>query len=336
MFRYFLLRLVWIIFVVLGVVTLTFFISRVIPADPARLAAGLTAGQEQVEEVRRNLGLDQPVYVQYGRYMAGLLQFDLGRSIQTRQPVWNDIKLFFPATLELVLVSFAIYVVLGLSIGVVWALYPDTLAATMAKGVSVMGSAIPVFWIGLVFQLIFGTRLGWLPIAGRLDLTAIPPPYVTGMYTIDSLVAGDFKLFWDAALHLILPVASLVLSLLALAARLTQAAVRDEMQQGYVRTARSKGLSEWVTLWRHVIKNALNPVLTMLGLQFGWLLGGTVLVEAVFSWPGIGLYAFESFKTFDYAPIQALAIVITFTFVFVNLLVDLIYPILDPRLRQTS
>lgn len=336
MFRYFLLRLVWIIFVVLGVVTLTFFISRVIPADPARLAAGLTAGQEQVEEVRRNLGLDQPVYVQYGRYMAGLLQFDLGRSIQTRQPVWNDIKLFFPATLELVLVSFSIYVVLGLSIGVVWALYPDTLAATMAKGVSVMGSAIPVFWIGLVFQLIFGTRLGWLPIAGRLDLTAIPPPYVTGMYTIDSLVAGDFKLFWDAALHLILPVASLVLSLLALAARLTQAAVRDEMQQGYVRTARSKGLSEWVTLWRHVIKNALNPVLTMLGLQFGWLLGGTVLVEAVFSWPGIGLYAFESFKTFDYAPIQALAIVITFTFVFVNLLVDLIYPILDPRLRQTS
>ncbi len=336
MFRYFLLRLVWIIFVVLGVVTLTFFISRVIPADPARLAAGLTAGQEQVEEVRRNLGLDQPVYVQYGRYMAGLLQFDLGRSIQTRQPVWNDIKLFFPATLELVLVSFAIYVVLGLSIGVVWTLYPDTLAATMAKGVSVMGSAIPVFWIGLVFQLIFGTRLGWLPIAGRLDLTAIPPPYVTGMYTIDSLVAGDFKLFWDAALHLILPVASLVLSLLALAARLTQAAVRDEMQQGYVRTARSKGLSEWVTLWRHVIKNALNPVLTMLGLQFGWLLGGTVLVEAVFSWPGIGLYAFESFKTFDYAPIQALAIVITFTFVFVNLLVDLIYPILDPRLRQTS
>lgn len=336
MFRYFLLRLVWIIFVVLGVVTLTFFISRVIPADPARLAAGLTAGQEQVEEVRRNLGLDQPVYVQYGRYMAGLLQFDLGRSIQTRQPVWNDIKLFFPATLELVLVSFAIYVVLGLSIGVVWALYPDTLAATMAKGVSVMGSAIPVFWIGLVFQLIFGTRLGWLPIAGRLDLTAIPPPFVTGMYTIDSLVAGDFKLFWDAVLHLILPVASLVLSLLALAARLTQAAVRDEMQQGYVRTARSKGLSEWVTLWRHVIKNALNPVLTMLGLQFGWLLGGTVLVEAVFSWPGIGLYAFESFKTFDYAPIQALAIVITFTFVFVNLLVDLIYPILDPRLRQTS
>lgn len=336
MFRYFLLRLVWIIFVVLGVVTLTFFISRVIPADPARLAAGLTAGQEQVEEVRRNLGLDQPVYVQYGRYMAGLLQFDLGRSIQTRQPVWNDIKLFFPATLELVLVSFTIYVILGLSIGVVWALYPDTLAATMAKGVSVMGSAIPVFWIGLVFQLIFGTRLGWLPIAGRLDLTAIPPPFVTGMYTIDSLVAGDFKLFWDAVLHLILPVASLVLSLLALAARLTQAAVRDEMQQGYVRTARSKGLSEWVTLWRHVIKNALNPVLTMLGLQFGWLLGGTVLVEAVFSWPGIGLYAFESFKTFDYAPIQALTIVITFTFVFVNLLVDLIYPVLDPRLRPSS
>jgi peptide/nickel transport system permease protein len=334
MFRYLLLRLIWIIFVVLGVVTLTFFISRIIPADPARLAAGLTAGQEQVEEVRRELGLDQPVYVQYQRYMAGLLHFDLGKSIQTRQPVWNDIKLFFPATLELVIFSFTIYVVLGISLGVMWAVYPQSFIATFGRGVSVMGAAIPIFWIGLVFQLIFGTQLGWLPIAGRLDLVAIPPPFVTGMYSVDSLLASDIDLFWDSIVHLILPVASLVLSLLAIATRLTQAAVREELQQAYVRTARSKGLTEWLTLWRHVIKNALNPVLTMLGLQFGWLLGGTVLVEAVFSWPGIGLYAFESFKTFDYAPIQALTLVITFTFVFVNLLIDLIYPILDPRLRE--
>ncbi|MBI1880104.1 MAG: ABC transporter permease [Chloroflexi bacterium] len=334
MFRYLLLRLAWIIFVVLGVVTLTFFISRVIPADPARLAAGLNAGQEQVEEVRRALGLDQPVYVQYQRYMAGLLRFDLGKSIQTRQPVWDDIKLAFPATLELVIFSFTIYVILGLGIGVVWAVWPDSVAALLARAVSVIGAAVPIFWIGLVFQLVFGTQLGWLPIAGRLDLAALPPPHVTGFYTLDTLLAGDTTLFRDALLHLILPIASLVLSLLALAARLTQAAVREELQKGYVRTARSKGLSEWAILWRHVIKNALNPVLTMLGLQFGWLLGGTILVEAIFSWPGIGLYAFESFKTFDYAPIQALTLLITFVFVFVNLLVDLTYPLLDPRLRQ--
>jgi ABC-type dipeptide/oligopeptide/nickel transport system permease component len=333
-FRYILLRLAWIIFVVLGVVTLTFFISRVIPADPARLAAGLNAGQEQVEEVRRALGLDQPIYVQYQRYMAGLLRFDLGKSIQTRQPIWDDLKLVFPATLELVIYSFSIYVIFGMGIGVVWAVWPDSIAALLARIVSVIGAAVPIFWIGLVFQLVFGTQLGWLPIAGRLDLTALPPPFVTGFYTIDTLLAGDTALFWDALLHLILPVASLVLSLLALAARLTQAAVREELQKGYVRTARSKGLSEWAILWRHVIKNALNPVLTMLGLQFGWLLGGTILVEAVFSWPGIGLYAFESFKTFDYAPIQALTLLITFVFVFVNLLVDLTYPLLDPRLRQ--
>lgn len=336
MFRYLFLRLVWIIFVVLGVVTLTFFIARVIPADPARLAAGLNANVEQVEEVRRALGLDQPIYVQYQRYIFGLLRFDLGESIQTRQPVWNDIRQVFPATLELVLYSFTIYVVFGVSLGVLWALHPTSLAAKLARTLSVIGAAVPIFWIGLIFQLIFGTRLGWLPIAGRLDLTAIPPPFVTGMYTIDTLMAGDFELFTTALIHLILPVTSLVLSLLPLAARLTQAAVREELQQGYVRTARSKGLAEWTVLWRHVIKNALNPVLTMLGLQFGWLLGGTILVEAVFSWPGIGLYAFESFKTFDYTPIQALAILITFTFVFVNLLIDLTYPLLDPRLRQST
>lgn len=336
MVQYILLRLAWIIFVVAGVVTLTFFISRVIPADPARLAAGLNAGQEQVEEVKRALGLDQPVYVQYGRYMAGLLQFDLGKSIQTRQPVWDDIKLVFPATLELVLLSFFIYVVLGVGIGIVWAVWPDSAAAVLARAVSVIGAAVPIFWIGLVFQLVFGTQLGWLPIAGRLDLAALPPAHVTGFYTLDALLAGNMPLFWDAVLHLILPVASLVLSLLALAARLTQAAVREELQKGYVRTARSKGLSEGAILWGHVLKNAFNPVLTMLGLQFGWLLGGTILVEAVFSWPGIGLYAFESFKTFDYAPIQALTLLITFVFVFVNLLVDLTYPLLDPRLRQSA
>ncbi|NJN97417.1 MAG: ABC transporter permease, partial [Anaerolineales bacterium] len=167
-------------------------------------------------------------------------------------------------------------------------------------------------------------------------LTALPPPQVSGFYTIDTLLAGDMPLFGDALLHLILPVASLVLSLLALAARLTQAAVREELQKGYVRTARSKGLSEQAILGRHILKNALNPVLTMLGLQFGWLLGGTILVEAVFSWPGIGLYAFEAFKTFDYAPIQALTLLITFVFVLVNLLVDLTYPLLDPRLRQSA
>lgn len=334
MLRYLLFRVAWMGFVVFGVVTLTFFIARVIPADPARLAAGLNAGPEQVAEVRRTLGLDQPVYVQYLRYIEGLARFDLGRSIQTRQPIWNDLKQFFPATLELALTSFAIYAVLGVGIGILWAVRPYSPLAAVARGVSVMGVAVPIFWIGLVFQLVFGTYLNWLPVAGRLELTALPPPFVTGLYTIDSLLAGDTALFVDALRHLVLPVASLVLSLLATATRLTQASVREELGKAYVQTARSKGVSENALLWRHVLKNAMNPILTMLGLQFGWLMGGTILVEAVFSWPGIGLYAFESFKTFDYAPIQALALLITFTFVLVNLIVDLIYPILDPRLRQ--
>lgn len=321
--------------VVFGVVTLTFFIARVIPADPARVAAGLNAKPEQVEEVRRALGLDQPVLVQYQRYIGALLRFDLGRSIQTRQPVIGDIKQFLPATLELVFYSFSLYVVLGIAIGIGWALRPDSLLAKVARVTSVAGAAVPVFWIGLIFQLLFATRLNWLPVAGRLELSAQPPPFVTGMYTVDSLLAGDIPLFFDAVRHLVLPVATLVLSLLATAARLTRAAIQTELQQPYVRTARSKGLAERYILWRHVLRNALNPILTMLGLQFGWLLGGTILVEAVFSWPGIGLYAYESFKTFDYAPIQALAVIITLAFVVVNLLVDLAYPILDPRLRHS-
>ncbi len=327
-------RVIWTLFVVFGVVTLTFFIARVIPADPARMAAGLHANPEQVQEVRRQLGLDQPLPVQYARYVAGLLRFDLGKSIQSRRPVMDDIKLFLPATLELVFISFIIYVFVGISAGVFCAIRPHSFGAMIAQVGSIAGAAIPIFWIGLVFQLIFGGWLGWLPVAGRLGAAEQPPPFVTGMYSIDSLLAGNWVLFKDSVAHLILPLATLVLGLLAIAIYLTEVAVRQELEKAYVQTAYSKGLSERVVILRHVLRNAMNPVLTMVALQLGWLLGGTILVEVVFSWPGIGLYAYESFRTFDYAPIQAITLIITFTFMLINLVVDLIYPALDPRIRK--
>jgi ABC-type dipeptide/oligopeptide/nickel transport system permease component len=333
MVRYVGRRLAWTVVVLLGIVTTTFLLSRVIPADPARLAAGIDAGPDQVAEVKRVMGLDQPVFVQFARYVAGLAHLDFGLSIQSRRPVTDDLATVLPATLELVLLSFFVYAVLGIALGILWSMRPRTLEALVIHLVSIGGVAVPVFWVALMFQLVFGTALGWLPVAGRLDSELQPPPDVTGLFTVDALLAGNLALFGSALRHLALPVAALVLHHLAVATRLTRASILEELDKPYVRSARARGLTRTKILFKHVLRNALNPVLSMLGVQFGRLLGGTLLVEIVFSWPGLGLYAFNSFRTFDYNPIIGIAIVTTIGFMLVNLLVDLLYPVLDPRIR---
>lgn len=329
--KYLLRRGAWFIVVALSIITMTFVLSRVIPADPARLAAGLDATPEQVAEVRHVMGLDQPLYAQYGRYLWGLLHWDLGRSVQSRQPVANDVRQFLPATLELVLTSFAVYVVLGISLGVVWAVWPRSWVARAIRFLAVSGAAVPVFWVGLMLQLVLGTKLAWLPVAGRLNTNETMPQFLTGFYTIDSLVTGRLDLFLSTLSHMVMPVAALVFGMIAVATRLTKETVLQELGKDYVRTARAKGVGGKGLIFKHVLKNSLNPVVTMLGMQFGWLLGGTIIVEVVFSWPGIGLYAFNSFRTFDYDPIMAIALISTVVFFIVNTLVDLLYPILDPR-----
>ncbi len=333
--RFLVRRLGWFVVVAFSIVTLTFVISRVIPADPARLAAGLNAEPAQVEEVRRLMGLDQPLARQYVAYLRGLLRGDLGRSVQSRQPVLDDLRMFLPATIELVVAAFAVYVVLGVGLGVLWAAWPDSWAARAIHLLTVGGVAVPVFWAGLVLQLVLGTRLGWLPVAGRLSPDLAPPPTVTGLYTVDALLAGRWDVWVDAVRHLALPVAAAVFGVLSVATRLTRDSVAAELGREYVRTARSKGVPDGRVLVRHVLPNAFNPVLTMLGLQFGWLLANSILVEVVFSWPGIGLYAFTSFQTFDYNPIMAVTLVGTGTFFLVNTAVDLLYPLLDPRITSS-
>ncbi len=326
-------RIAWLFVVMLGVVTITFIVARLLPVDPARVSAGLDATREQVEQARVELGLDRPVHEQYVRYIGGFARLDFGKSLESKRSVLEDIAQYLPATLELILISYVGYVLLSIFLGVLWATSPGTLKAFGIRMFTLTGVAMPIFWMGLVLQIIFAGFLGWLPVAGRLDTSQSAPPHFTGMYTIDSLVAGDFDLFRSSLSHLILPATAWVFTHLSIPARLMRASLVQEMSKAYVRTARGKGLAEHKVILKHALRNALNPVVTMMGLQFGWLMGGTILIESVFSWPGIGLYAYNSFRWFDFAPIQALALLITFVFVVVNILMDLIYPWLDPRVK---
>jgi len=329
---YLLRRLVGAVAVLFGVITGTFVLSRIVPSCPACAVAGLRAGPEQIRVVTHELGLDRPLWDQYATYISGLLRGDFGISYASRQPIGPAILNYLPATLELVFYSFLVYAILGVGLGLVWAWRGDRIESWVIRVISVLGTALPVFWFAMVMQLWLGLRLGWFPITGRLDVP--PPPYrITGFFTIDSVLTGDWTALGDAVWHLTLPVIALVIWQFAVATRLTQKSVVEEMRMPYVRTAIAKGAGTRRILLGHVLRNAINPVITMLGLQFGWLLGGTVLVEVVFSWPGIGTYMYNALQTFDFPAIMAVTVIITLGFVVVNLVVDLIYPLVDPRIR---
>jgi peptide/nickel transport system permease protein len=327
-------RIGWLLVVVWAAVTVTFILSRIVPADPARLAAGMQAGPEQVAEVRRQLGLDRPLPEQYIEYVTGLVRGDFGDSVQTRGPVLDDLGTYLPATLELVVYSFILFAITGVALGVIWAVWPRGPHSWLIRVGSLIGAAVPVFWVGLVLQLVFGSRLGWFPIAGNLEYSRFDVPKRTGAGTVDALLALDAAAFANAAWHLVLPVMTIVVTQLALTTRLTRASLSEQLTRPYVRTARARGVRERRVVLVDALRNAANPVITMLGLQFGWLLGSTILIEVMFSWPGLGSYAFNAFRTFDYNPIMAITIVITIAFVLVNELVNVLYPRLDPRLRD--
>lgn len=327
-------RLVWSLVVLFVLATITFVLARIIPADPAAFLAGQNASPAAVAEIRHEYGLDKPLEVQYVHYMTGLLHGNLGLSIRTRDPVGSDLGSYLPATLELLFASFLVYIAASLVLGIASAYRARGLFGSGVKLLTMAGTALPVFWIGAVLQLVFFFRLGWLPLSGRLDEVATPPPTITGFYTIDSLLAGQWSAFVDALRHLVLPAAAIVLSLLAVGMRQTQAAVMQELGQHYVRTARGKGMSEPRIALKHVLRNALNPILTVTGVQFGYMVSWVILVEVAFNWPGIGLYAYQSFQVFDYAPIIAVTLIATVVFLAVNLLTDIAYTVIDPRVRR--
>jgi len=326
-------RLGLLIFVIIGITFLLFMIMYIVPADPAKAAAGLNAEPEQIESIRRQLGLDKPVHIQYLTYMRNLLRGNLGVSVLTRKAVLSEIKTFLPASLELVLSAMLLNVLIAVPLGVFSAMRPGHVADTLSRLFATLGVGMPIFWLGLIAQLLFYGRLDWLPFGGRLTTGALPPARVTGFYTIDALLARDMSLFKDALVHLILPSCTLALRQVAVVSRLTRTSMLDVLAQDYVRTARAKGLAERRVIWVHALKNAFLVPLTMVGMQIGWMLSGTLLVESIFSWGGLGFFAFSGIKQHDFPVVMGVTLVTTVTFTFSNLLVDILYRLLDPRIE---
>lgn len=317
-----------------GLVCLTFVISNVAPSDPAALAAGPDAGRSQIEAVRREYGLDQPLPVQFLRYVTDLTQGDFGRSIATGRSVGTDLARYFPATLELVIVAMTLGVLLGVPLGVVSALRKDGPVDHATRIFAVSGIALPPFWFGLLLQLGFATWLGLLPTSGRLSVFTEPPEPVTGLLLADALLAGDGAVFREAFSHLVLPAIVLSLPCLASILRVNRSEMVEALRTDYVVAARAHGVTPWRIVAVHALKNAMLPTLAIIGLRWGWMMSSTVLVETVFDWPGIGLYAVSSAIAGDFKPVMGVTLIVGLNFMLANLIVDLLYGVLDPRLRR--
>lgn len=329
-------RLILLVFVVFGVTLVTFIISHMIPGDPARLMAGERASAEIVENMRRQLGLDQPLHVQYLRYVGDLLHGDLGMSIRTRRPVAEDLVLFFPATIELAVVALLFAIAAGIPLGVASAVYKDTWIDQVSRTLSIGGISTPAFWLGLLLILVFYGKLGLLPGSGRLASGVDAPVRVTGFLLLDSLIAGRIEAFWSALRHILLPAFTLGFSHLGVVTRQIRSSMLEVLQEDYVRTARAGGLPRRTVIFDHALRNALIPSVTMIGLAFGDLLYGAVLTETVFAWPGMGSYVVQSIAALDFPAIMGFTVVASTAYVLINLLVDLTYMFLDPQIRSVG
>lgn len=326
-------RILLLIPILIGLTLLLFVVARLLPGDPVGLAAGPNASAEMIGQLRQQFGLDQPLPVQYWTYLRGLLQGDWGTSIFTRRPVFLDILEYLPATLELVFAALFIAVALGIPLGLLTAVYRNGMLDYVTRTLALGGIAMPRFFLGLMLQLAFAAWLGWLPLAGRYPFIELPPETVTGLYTIDALIAGDFYAFQVAAAHLALPSIAMALSPLATIMRMMRASTIEVLQQDYVMTERALGLSSRLILFKYVLKNAMTSTLTVIGLYVSWLLGGTVLVETVFDWPGLGLYATQAILTQDFMPVIGVTLVIAIIYLLTMLVVDVLYGVFNPKVR---
>lgn len=330
--RYILRRLILLVFVIVGITLVLFIIMYKLPGDPARMAAGPIASPEQVEALRKKMGLDKPPHIQYLTYMKNLLHGDLGVSYFTRKPVTRMLKTRLPASLELMFAAMLLNVLIAIPLGVFSAVRPGRLADVFSRLFAALGMGMPVFWVALMGQLLFYGRLGLLPFGGRLSPSAMTPDHVTGLLLIDTLLARDLSLFTDVLVHLIMPAVVLALPEVAVTSRVTRSSVLDVLTQDYVWTARAKGLPERRVIWIHVLKNALLAPLTIAGMQVGFMLGGALLVEGVFSWPGLGFLAFYAVYKRDFPVIMGVVFVLCIIFVLSNLVVDILYSYVDPRI----
>lgn len=329
-------RLLFLVLVVFGVTLITFVISHMIPGDPARLLAGDRASEEMVAQIREKLGLNQPLYVQYWRYITGLFQGDLGTSIRTGRPVAEDIAAFFPATMELVIAALVMSVLVGVPLGVVSAVWRNGWIDQFARTFAAIGISTPAFWLGLLLLVAFYGGLGWFPGGNRLPTGVDAPARITGMYVLDGLLTGNWTVVRLALWHLVLPSVCLGFVHVGVIARQIRSAMLDQLSEDYIRTARAAGLSKARVILRHALPNAAIPSVTVLGLAFGDLLYGAVLTETIFSWPGMGAYVVQSIGALDFPAVMGFTVIVSMAYVFVNLAVDLTYILLDPRIKEVG
>lgn len=330
--RYFLKRILIAVPTLVGVSILVFLLVHIVPGDPIDVMLGPRATEETRQTLEARLGLDQPLPVRYWNWATDVARGDWGRSIRSREPVMDQILRRLPATLELSVTALVIAFVIGIVFGVTAARRRNTAVDHAAVGFSLVGVSVPVFWLGLMLMFLFSVVLGWLPVSGRI-MSGARIARVTGFYLIDTLLGGSPRLFVNALRHLILPAASLATISFALITRITRSSMLDVLHEDYIRTARAKGLSARSVVYKHALKNAMIPVVTVTGLQLGMLIGGSILTETVFSWPGIGRLVIQAINNRDYPMVQGVVLFISGAFIVINIVVDAIYAILDPRIR---
>jgi dipeptide transport system permease protein len=315
----------------IGVIVVTFLLTRALPGDPAAYFAGPAATKQAIEEVRAKLGLDKPLIVQFGQYVVDLAHGNLGNSLTTGQPVVTELRNRLPASAELTLLGLIVSIVIAVPLGIIAATRPNSIVDHTCRIISTAGVSLPVFFTGLILVYVFYYLLGWAPAPlGRLDVFYDAPPQVTGFYLIDSLIAGQGEVFLASLKQLILPALTLAIFSLAPIARMTRASMLAVLSSDFVRTARASGLSPLTVIVTYAFRNAMLPVITTL---FSFLLGANVLVEKVFAWPGIGSYAVEALLASDFAPVQGFVLTMAVLYVAINLLIDVLYGVIDPRVR---
>ena len=334
MTAYIIRRFLGLIPVLVGISIVVFLLLRLTPGDPATVMLGERATPEKVAELRAQLGLDRPLWVQYFDFAGRILHGDLGRSIISNDPVSDELANRFPATAELVFFAMCWGLLVGIPAGIISALKRNSIVDVASMVISLLGVSMPIFWLGLMMIYLFAVWLRWLPPSGQIDLT-IPFHRVTNFYLVDAVITDNWLAVKSVLVHLILP--SLVLSTVTMPilARLTRSTLLEVLGQDYVRTARAKGLRERVVILRHALRNALLPIVTVVGLQIGGLLGGAILTETIFAWPGMGLWMYQAILQRDYPIVQAGVLVAAVIFVLMNLLVDISYTLLDPRIRYS-
>mgnify|MGYP000604465414 FL=1 len=331
MLAYILRRIMIMIPTLLGVTVIVFLMLHATPGDPAELLLGERATTESLEQLREHLGLNKPLHVQYGLFLSRLLKGDLGETIWTRQKVWTEVKQRFPATIELSLVALFISCFAGMILGIISATKQYSLFDYASMIGALAGVSMPIFWLGLVFMLIFSLNLGWLPLSGRLSIS-VDLEVITNFYILDAILTGNWPAFKDAVWHIIMPAVTLSTIPTAIVARMTRSAMLDVLRQDYIKTAKAKGLSQLKVIFKHALRNAMIPVVTTIGLQFGVLLGGAILTETIFAWPGVGKWMYDAVMQRDYMVIQGGTLFIAGLFVVINLLVDLLYAVINPRI----